>query len=85
MVTGGAAGDGRYEAWMGEDTTDMADVIEEVKLVCSDLIEVVSEALVTSEATVAMTDCFFEDDEEEPEFNMDMPRELNTVLGDLCL
>ena len=60
MVTGGAAGDGRYA---GDDTTDTAVVMEEAMLVCPDLIEVVSEVLVTSEAVVAIIDDFLEDDE----------------------
>ena len=78
MVTRGAAGDGRYA---GEDTTDRAVVIEEAMLVCSDLIEAVSEALVMSEAAVAILDDFLEGDEGKLEFNIDMPRELNTFLA----
>ena len=53
-------------------------------LVCPDLIEVVSEALVRSEASVAIMDGPLEDDEGELEFN-DMPRELNTLLAALRL
>jgi hypothetical protein len=58
--------------------------MEEAMLVCPDLIEVVSEALVTSEASVAIMDGPLEDDEGKPEFN-DMPRELNTLLAALRL
>ena len=83
-MTKGAAGDRRNEGWAGEDTTDTAVDMEEAMLVCPDLIEVVSEALVRSEASVAIMDGPLEDDEGEPEFN-DMPRELNTLLAALRL
>ena len=81
-VTRGAAGDGRYG---GDDTTDAAVVMEEVMPVCPDLIDIVSEALVTSEVAVAIVDDFLEDDEGGPEFNIDMPRALNTLLAALRL
>jgi hypothetical protein len=58
--------------YVGDDTTDTAVAMEEAMLVCPDLIEVVSEALVTPEAAVAIIDGFLEDDEGEPEFNIDI-------------
>ena len=83
MVTSGAAGDGRYA---GDDTIEAVVVMEEAMLVCPDLIEAVSEALVMmSEAGVAIIDGFLEDDEREPEFNIDIPRGLNTLLVALRL
>lgn len=61
----------------------MVDVMEEVMLVCPDLVEVVSETLLAWE--VADVIMGFEDDEGAPEFNIDMPRELNTLLAALRL
>ena len=78
MVTGGAAGDGRYA---GDDTTDTAVVMEEAILVCPDLIDAVSESLVTSDVTVAIVDDILEDNEGVLAFNIDMPRESNTLLA----
>jgi hypothetical protein len=83
MVTKGAAGDGRYA---GEDTTDAAVAMEEAMLVCPDLIEAVSEPLlVTSGVAVAIMDVFLKGNEGELEFNIDMPRELSTLLAALRL
>jgi hypothetical protein len=58
--------------------------MEEGILLCPDMIEAVSEVLVTSEAVVAIVDDLLEDDG-EPEFNIDMPKEFNTLLAALRL
>ena len=83
MVTRGAAGEGRHEGWAGEDTIDMVVVVEEAMSVCPDLMEAVSEVLVTPAGTGAIMDGCLEDDDG---VNIDdMPRELNTLLAALRL
>ena len=59
--------------------------MEEAMLVCPDLMEAVSGVLVTSEASATIMDRLLVEDEGGSEFNIDMPREVNTVLAALRL
>ena len=85
MVTIGAAVEGKNDGGTGGDTMDTAVDMEEGMSVRPDLIEAVSEPLVTSKASVAIMGCLLEDDTGGPGFNIDMPRELKTLLAALRL